>query len=105
MVVQHLDVDIDDIGFGLEARVRFRFIALRRFGAELRRNRREIARSVFGVVPVVSAAGCFRGLATVSLLVPGLSCAHTPTIKVNAAAAAMIHFFIRTHFPFNNTRD
>src|SRR5579863_2602752 len=44
---------------------------------------------------VALAAGCFRGLATVSLLVPGLSCAHTPMIRVNAAAVLMIQVFIR----------
>src|SRR5580658_4290819 len=56
-----------------------------------------------GGLSVVSAAGCFRGLATVSLLLPGLSCAHTPTIKVNAAAALRIKVFIRTLPPINDT--
>ncbi len=50
-----------------------------------------------GVFPVVVSAGAFlRGLATVSLL--GLSCAQTPTIRVSAAAAPSIHFFIGTLF-------
>jgi hypothetical protein len=50
--------------------------------------------SGLAVFAAASADGCFLGLATVSLLV-GLSCAHTPTIKVNAAAALRIHVFIR----------
>jgi hypothetical protein len=52
--------------------------------------------ALLSVLEESSAAGCFRGLATVWLLVPGLSCARTPAIKVNAAAALTIHFFI-TH--------
>src|ERR1700733_10728227 len=62
-------------------------------------------RVLLSVFVVASAAATFRGLAPVSLLVPGLSCAHTPTIRVNAAAVLMIQVFIRTLLSLDDTRN